>query len=358
MTAPGLPILGLGSHSTDELLVEVLADAEDQLSTPRDLAFSPDSPDQLWVLNFATTPLPSGELREGGSMTVLHDADTDAPISQHFWEGGGGSAHFMSNPSAFAFGLTSEMASIHETLGETPLTAPDTPDEFMGPALHDTDLAIFKAGWSDHLDMLHDSPWGMGIAWDQERVYWVFDGFHSSLTRYDFGVPHPDVPGGHGGEDHEDGDTRRYLVQDPIKRAPDVSSHMVLDHDTGLLYIADTGNVRIAVLDTATGDLGQEYPGFDNALQRFVTGAELWTLIDADTVELEQPSGVELHDGHLWVTDNATSRIYAFTLDGEVVDWLDTGLPAGALMGITLDPQGRIYIVDSVGDQVLRISVP
>ena len=352
MAAPGLPILGLGSHMTDELVIEVLADSSDQIATPRDLAFNPDAPDQLWVANSPpdSTPL------EGGHMVVVHDADTDSPSSQKFHQGMGGSGHFFPHPSAFAFGLPSELASIHETHQQTPRTSGDTPDEFMGPVLQDTTIGIFNAGHTSHLDMLHDSPLGMGIAWDHDRVYWVFDGFHSSLTRYDFVEPHSDVPNGLGGEDHSDGDTRRYILQDSIRREPGVPSHMVVDHDTDLLYVADTGNARIAVLDTTTGTIGQEYPGFDMALQRFVSGAELWTLADADSVGFELPSGIELHDGYLWVTDNATSRIYALSLDGEVVDWLDTGLPAGSLMGITFDDEGRMYLVDAVGDEVLRIT--
>ena len=235
---------------------------------------------------------------------------------------------------------------------------PGTPDEFMGPVLQDTNLEIFSAGWSSHLDMLHDTPLGMGIEWDHGRVYWVFDGYHSSITRYDFVEPHGDTPTGHAGEDHADGDTRRY-VPGTVSRTPQVSSHMVLDRATDLLYIADTGNARIAVLDTQSGTIGAEYGGFDWALQRHVNGGEIWTFVDQGTIEdLELPSGIELHEDHLWVTDNATSRIYAISLEGEVVDWLDTGLPTGSLMGITFDGSGRIYIVDAVGERVLRISAP
>ena len=141
----GLPVLGMGSHVTDDLLVEVLADRANQLRFPRDLAFNPDSPDQLWVIN---SPEETGPALLGGHMIVLHDATTDSPRTQYFWEGDGGSGHFFSHPSAFAFGGPSEMATIHETHEPTPLTMPGTPDEFMGPVLQDTNLEIFSAGWS------------------------------------------------------------------------------------------------------------------------------------------------------------------------------------------------------------------
>ena len=43
-------------------------------------------------------------------------------------------------------------------------------------------------------------------------------------------------------------------------------------------------------------------------------------------------------------------------LDGEYVDFIDTGLEAGALMGMSFDREGRLYYVDSVGNRVVRIS--
>jgi sugar lactone lactonase YvrE len=50
------------------------------------------------------------------------------------------------------------------------------------------------------------------------------------------------------------------------------------------------------------------------------------------------------------------TNITALTLSGEVVDWLDTALEPGALMGIELDAAGRIYVVDAVRDRILRLS--
>ena len=47
---------------------------------------------------------------------------------------------------------------------------------------------------------------------------------------------------------------RRY-VEGYVKGAAGVPSHLALDRASGLLYIADTGHSRIAVLDTNTGTL-------------------------------------------------------------------------------------------------------
>jgi sugar lactone lactonase YvrE len=84
--------------------------------------------------------------------------------------------------------------------------------------------------------------------------------------------------------------------------------------------------------------------------------ASLTTLADADGAELVLPSGLALHGDLLYVTDHETSRITAMSLTGEIVDWLDTGLEAGSLMGIEIDEAGRLYVVDAARDRVLRIS--
>jgi sugar lactone lactonase YvrE len=83
---------------------------------------------------------------------------------------------------------------------------------------------------------------------------------------------------------------------------------------------------------------------------------DLGTLADGAAAELTLPSGLALYDGHLYVADNETSRITAFTLSGERVDWLDTGLNPGSLMGIEFDAQGRLYAVDGLGSRLLRIT--
>jgi sugar lactone lactonase YvrE len=160
---------------------------------------------------------------------------------------------------------------------------------------------------------------------------------------------------GVGWDDHSDGVIARY-AEGEVSRVEGIPSHLAFDHGTGLLYIADTGNARVAVLDTATGrSLGRLSviePG--TQLWRMVD-AELSTLADATTGELAQPSGLALHDGLLYVSDHATGRITAFALDGTRVDWLDTGLPAGGLMGIAFDAGGALYVLDGGDNRLLRL---
>ena len=64
---------------------------------------------------------------------------------------------------------------------------------------------------------------------------------------------------------------------------------------------------------------------------------------------------LEIWNELLYVSDNATSRISAFTLDGMPVNYLDTGLPAGSLGAMAFGPDGKLYLVDMVGSRVLRV---
>ncbi len=80
------------------------------------------------------------------------------------------------------------------------------------------------------------------------------------------------------------------------------------------------------------------------------------TLINGSTVGLQKPSGIELHNGLLYVSDFQSSKIFAFTLSGELVDWLDTGLPTGSLKGLAIQADGSIYAIDATNQRIVRFS--
>jgi DNA-binding beta-propeller fold protein YncE len=333
---PGLAVLGGGSHSLDAVVLTEVANSGDGLRYPRDLAFKPDA-SELWIVN-------------GGddSTTVVFAVDTATQSSSKFRSAGG--EHFMSRVAALAFGAPGTFATIQDQDQET---QPSTPADFMGPTLWSSNLSIFDAGHGGHLDMLHNSPNSTGIAWDRDNAYWVFDGYHSSITRYDFHADH-----GPGGTDHEDGEIARY-VEGEVKYDPAVSSHMELDHATGLLYIADTGNGRIAVLDTGTGSRGASLsPNYDAADMYWMVDASISTLVDESSAPIRKPSGLALRDDILYVTDNAASTVLAFDLAGELIDWvqLTPEIPTGSLMGIEPGSDGSLYLVDSANDRVLRLA--
>jgi sugar lactone lactonase YvrE len=260
------------------------------------------------------------------------------------------SNHFLAKPSSLAFGAPGVLGTIHDEHERT--QGPfGTPPDFMGPTLWSADPSIFDAGDPSHLDMLHNSPDGVGIAWAGDHVYWVFDGTHGSLTRYDFGQPHE-----LGGTYHGDGIIQRW-VEGEVARGPDSVGHLAYDDATGFLYVADTGHARLARLDTASGQEGRLYgPAYDTPDQYKWDDAVLDTLVDGSAIGLEAPAGLELSGGLLWVTDAATATIWAFDLSGNAVDWLPTGRTAGALQGLTLDANGDLWVVDARAGELLHVA--
>ena len=79
-------------------------------------------------------------------------------------------------------------------------------------------------------------------------------------------------------------------------------------------------------------------------------------MAEGDDYNLDHPSGLALHEGILYVSDNDNSNILAFDLDGELLDYLELDVDKDALMGIDFGPDGNLYIVDSEDDELLRIS--
>ena len=143
-----------------------------------------------------------------------------------------------------------------------------------------------------------------------------------------------------------------------VARVEDVPSHMVFDSSTELLYIADTGNSRIAVLDTRSGRSRGRLEVKEPGTQLWnMVDAELRTLVAGEAGELSLPSGLVMHDGMLFVGDNETGRISAYLVTtGERVDYLETGVRPGGLMGLAFDTHGQLYAVDGRDNRLLRFS--
>lgn len=338
----GLPILGNYKHDFSAVEMSVVASASDGLSTPRDVAINPAKPNDVWIPN-------SGD----STMVIVHNLGL--PNETKTKHTGPGTSHFMPRPSALAFGQFDRMATVHET--DIP-TQPSTAGDFMGPSLWGKiDNGLFNGDHMSHYDMLHNSPNAVGIAWDKANIYWVFDGYHNSITRYDFVLDH-----GPGGDDHSDGLINR-CVQGQVSYVKGIHSGLELDQVTKLLYIADSGNRRIAVFDTSSlatagsSDLGNNYDYVST--QKLMTGMSLMTLASATNSPLRRPSGLALRDGLVFVSDNETSKIFAFGLDGTVKDWLDLSpiVPGGGLQGIDFDSAGNLFVVDSVNNRVMKIGV-
>ena len=81
-------------------------------------------------------------------------------------------------------------------------------------------------------------------------MYWVFDGSHDAIVRYDFQDDH-DI----GEDDHSDGIVYR-LTEPSVTRVENAPGHMMIDPATDLLYVADSGGGRILRVDTQSGEVG------------------------------------------------------------------------------------------------------
>lgn len=356
---PGIGALGNETHDLSEVTLTEIGTSSDGLSLPRDLAFSNYVDDELWVVN-----------RDDDSVTIISAAGTAEQSTQHLIDPY--ALHFMEESSSLAFGAPLFAASEYPnfgTCGESTNTYNDQApgNDFMGPSLWSSDPDVFAVSnpeavafmsdlWGmytdlgSHLDMLHQTPLCMGMAWQTENLYWVFNGRTNSINRVDFQDDH-----GVGYDDHSDGLVGRYVVGE-VSRVEDVPSHLVFDPDTAFLYIADTGNRSIRVLDTTTGERGLALPQMEPGTDHYsVNDALMWTLIDGDDHDIVQPSGLALVDETLFVTDHATGFIHAFDLEGNLIDWLDTGLGEGALMGIEARSTDDLWVVDARNDRILRL---
>ncbi len=325
--------VGDGSPQSVEILLVVQPD-KGRVST--DLAWNPAVKGQLWVLN-----------SKDDSVIVADNAGTAEVSWQRLHDPA--AAHFMDKSPALAFG------EVVPSYGQTFAVCGDSDNggnKFMGPALFTADLSIFAeatpGGLGSHLDMLHSTSYCRGIEHIEKSVYFAFNSDKGSLDKYDFHTDH-----GPGNDDHADGEIWRY-ADGQVAGIDGVPSHLAYDADSKLLYVADTGNKRILVLDTASGEMGSSFSGDEPASRTMVDDAQLTELFEGGP--LEAPSGIELHDGVLYVSDNTTSQIHAFDLTGKLLNSLDTGFDAGSLAGMAFGPEDdKLYFVDMITSNVYRI---
>jgi hypothetical protein len=165
--------------SFDEVVV---ADSTDGLSDPRDLEFHPGRANELWVANRATD-----------SISIIHNTGLDNQTSENRQDSH--KNHFLEEVSAIAFGSyhpefdwqwgsAQESANTYCGLG--------SPNNFMGPTLWPSSLSHFAMEHQadeylgSHIDMNHESPFGVGIAHDSDNAYWYNDGYYGELVYYDF----------------------------------------------------------------------------------------------------------------------------------------------------------------------------
>lgn len=324
-----------------------IADQRAGLNGPRDLDFHPGREGELWVVN-----------RVDESVVIIFGATGDVqPTYEKRYDPA--RSHFMSHVSSIAFGAkTYKDDYTFGTCQESDNSASFV--NFMGPTLWSGSLDIFAKvdeagdGLGSHLDMLHHSPFCMGIAHEEENVYWVFDGHNGQIARYDFQEDH-----GPGFDDHSDG-IIYFMAQPRVSRVENVPSHMKIDKVNRKIYVADSGNARVLWLDIDQREKLHDLPLQEAGTVVEVHGSTDWGALRVPADTLERPSGLTLHKGILYVGDNATGRIHAIGTgsdgyaEGEILATLETGIPPWQLMGLEVGPDERLYIVD-FGNRILRL---
>ncbi len=319
----------------------IIANSSNGILQPRDLDFHPTlTRNELWVVLKSTES-------SGGKTVKISNAGQVGQTS--LVQQDGNAYHFMSLPTAIAFSENGNFATSPGVFdanhdGETP---------FTGPTLWSSDPLIYaqpSGGNGSHLDMLHESPYSMGIAYESDNVFWVNDGFNNTVVRYAFEGDH-----GPGNDDHSNGIIRRYsglgLVEDPTQN---VVSHLVYDKSTGWLYVADTGNDRIVRLNTTTGsNTGVLSSNEPTAEHSNYTGFSSSTYVNSG---LTEPSGIDVIGNRMIVSDHTTGEIIIYDITGS--NGVELGrIPTGTagVMGVKIGPDGKIWYVNATTNQVIRL---
>jgi hypothetical protein len=336
--APLLNISGPGNSVVNLTVIQ-----SSLLQDPIDLAFNPSAANELWVVSKA-----------GESFVVISNPGEANQKANRYRDL---SHHFMEKVTSIAFG-GSTMATCGETRND--FHGQGQVNDFMGPVMWPNNEAeIKKYGTPDastaHLDMLHNTPYCMGMAADSQNKYFAFNGLIGVVDWYDFANPHSDGWDGHGGNEHADGAKKRYLGLN-LKRLPNVPSSMVYDKAGGWLYVVDTGNSRIirwkpsdAKFQNTVGTWGDEQPMDIHVAQN------IETLIPKSSDLLFQPSGLVFHKKMAYVSDVMTSLILAFDDQWKLVDIGYTELSKGSLAAMAVGPDEKLYLVDRKSHRVLRI---
>ena len=319
-----------------------IASGSDGIAQPRDLDFHPVlTRNELWVVLKSTEAI-GGKTAKisnagGSSQNVLVQKDGNA------W-------HFMSLPTGIAFSDNGNFATSPGVLDANHGTG-----HYTGPALWSSDPAIYaqpSGGNGSHLDMMHQCPYSMGIAWEKDNVFWVFDGYYGDLMRNDFQNDH-----GPGNDYHSDGRIREYKDFSLAKINLEIPCHLALDEAKKWLYIADAGNNRILRMDITSGSqTGTFVPyGETYAETSVYTGTTWKEYIKTDGVM--QPSGVDVIGNRLLISDYATGDILIYDCSGadsaKQVGRIPTVQPG--VQGVKIGPDGKIWYVNYLTNEVKRI---
>lgn len=309
-------------------LITEIASSSDGLDKPTDLDFFPIlGKDELWIVNERIADT-------GGSTVTISNATN--PENREFWTRVDGNAwHFMSLPTGIAFSDDNFNFATSPGIQD----ANHNGGSFTGPTLWSSDPEIYaqpSGGNGSHLDMLHGSPFSMGIAHEVDNVFWIYDDWNEDIVRYNFVEDH-----GPGNDDHSDAIVRRFQ-NIGIEKDGDIPNHMILDKSTDWLYFVDNGNDRVIRLDINSGTSSNAIPLINEPLAEHsgIFGFNFETIIDSG---LDQPCGIEIIDNLLLVGDYANGDIIVYDMNNDFaeVGRISTGEPG--LTGIKIGPEGKVW---------------
>ena len=328
----------------------------DGLFKPRDLDFHtlPGRTNELWVINENSALF---DQNFGGSTVTYYNAGSNEQWADYRKDSYSG--HFMHTASAISF---SDNGGFANTLDVQDANG-NPSGYFSGCTLWDSDTTIYarinQNGplLGSHWDMVHQSPFSIGIAAETENIYWLFDGYHNTVAKYNFQEPHPDHE--HGGEDHSDGIVYRYDEID-IERVSGLSSHMVLDKETGYLYICDTGNQRIIKMNTNTGIINYSLTPYGENIEGYYSmiGVQYETIIDSGLI---LPTGIDIYENYLIVSDYSIGDVIFYDLDNLGINQELKRLHTDRendLMSIKVGPDGTIWYVGTNTNELIQIIPP
>lgn len=337
-TSPLIPAFYKSNKNIAPNFIKI-AGFSDRVIEPQDLDFHPMRENELWVIN-------KGNDNTGGSTLTI----TNAGLSNQGieWRRDGNAWHFMALPSAISFSKENGNFGTSANI----LDANRRGGTFTGPSLWSSDMDIYAKDPGpglngSHLDMVHASPYSMGIESDGDNAFWVFDGYNGNICWYDFSDDH-----GPGHDDHSDAIVYRYSELE-VDREPNVPSHMVKDNELGILFICDPANNRVVWLNTLSGQIGWSLPMINEQLSSYQRMKNLEWGVFTD-VNLQNPCGIEVIGNILYVSDNATGEIIAYDKELKTeLGRVDTG--EEGIMGIKADKNGQLWYVNAKENGLYRI---
>jgi hypothetical protein len=199
--------------------------------------------------------------------------------------------------------------------------------------------------------MLHESPYSMGIAFEKNNMFWVYDDFSNDIVMYDFGEDH-----GPGNDDHDDGRVRRFQGMGLSAINHTIVNHLVLDNDKKWLYFVDGGNQRVLRLDITSGATnGAPSWGPQETLAEYLKMIGfVWE--EVITTGLVQPAGIDIIDDKLVVTDHSNGDIVFYdlnTIPALEIGRIQTNEPG--IMGTVIGPNGKLWYANATLNKVVKI---